>query len=536
MNKLSEGQQNESDSAGYYKSEKNNVVSDFYDRYEMVLAGGSSKALSLHRNRGKLTARERIEKLLDPDSPFLELSPFAAIGQYDDQFPSAGIITGIGKVNGIFVIVVANDATVKGGTYVRETIRKHIRAQEISIDNHLPAVYLVDSGGIFLPEQARVFPDKDDFGRIFSNQARMSSLGIPQIAVVMGSCTAGGAYIPAMCDESIIVKNQGTIFIGGPPLVKAATGEEVTDEELGGGDVHAKISGVVDHLAEDDAHALEICRSIIKTLPSPEKQQVNRIHPRSPAFPADHIYQYAADASAVNHSRVIEILVDGSDFHPFKPEYAKTIITGFAHINGYQVGIIANNGVVFSETARKAAHFLELCNFRKIPVIMLQNITGFIVGKKYEHEGIARDGAKWIHAVSNSTVPLITIVTGGSYGAGNYAMVGRAFDPRFLFMWPQSKIGVMGGDQAAMVLTQIKKSKTKKTGDNGNAKDNLSEEQLFQQIKKKYDEQSSAIYSTSRIWDDGIIDPAHTRKILSIVLEVVTNRQWPEFKPGIYRM
>ncbi len=536
MDTFTDRYQGESNSVAYSETEKYKVVGDFYERYEKILAGGSPKAVSLHRNRGKLTARERIEKLLDTDSPFIELSPFAAMEQYEDQFPSAGIITGIGKVNGIFVVVVVNDATVKGGTYIRETIRKHIRAQEISIDNHLPAIYLVDSGGIFLPEQARVFPDKDDFGRIFSNQARMSAMGIPQIAVVMGSCTAGGAYIPAMCDESIIVKNQGTIFIGGPPLVKAATGEEVTDEELGGGDVHAKISGVVDHLAEDDAHALEICRNIVQTLPAPQKQVVNRIQPQPPVFPSDHIYQYAVDAAAADHSRIIEILVDGGDFQPFKPEYAKTIITGFAHIDGYQVGIIANNGVVFSETARKAAHFLELCNFRKIPVIMLQNITGFIVGKKYEHEGIARDGAKWIHAVSNSTVPLITIVTGGSYGAGNYAMVGRAFDPRFLFMWPQSKIGVMGGDQAAKVLTQIKKSKTRNAHNNTNEKDTLSEDQLFQQIKEKYDEQSSAIYSTSRIWDDGIIDPAHTRKILSIVLEVITNRQWPEFKPGIYRM
>ncbi len=536
MDTFHERHPNEPGAADYAESEKYEVIGDFYERYAKVVAGGSPKAVSLHRKRGKLTARERIEKLLDAGSPFLELSPFAAMEQYNDQFPSAGIITGIGKVNGTLVVVVANDATVKGGTYVKETIRKHIRAQEISIDNHLPAIYLVDSGGIFLPEQANVFPDKDDFGRIFSNQARMSSMGIPQISVVMGSCTAGGAYIPAMCDESIIVKNQGTIFIGGPPLVKAATGEEVTDEELGGGDVHAKISGVVDHLAEDDVHALEICRQIVQTFPSPQKQSVNRIPSQPSAFPSDDIYQYAGNAAAADHARIIEIIVDGGSFHPFKPDYARTIITGFARIDGYQVGIIANNGVVFSETARKAAHFLELCNFRKIPVIMLQNITGFIVGKKYEHEGIARDGAKWIHAVSNSTVPLITIVTGGSYGAGNYAMAGRAFDPRFLFMWPHSKIGVMGGDQAARVLTQIKKSKIKSIKYNGNEKETLSEDQLFQQIKNNYDEQSSAIYSTSRIWDDGIIDPAQTRRILSIVLEVVTNRQWPEFKPGIYRM
>ena len=509
------------------------ILDDFYERYKRVLAGGSPKALELHRNRGKLTARERIEVLLDKDSPFLEFSALAANGQYNDQFPSAGIITGIGKVQGRYVVVVANDATVKGGTYIRETIRKHIRAQEIATDNMLPAIYLVDSGGIFLPEQARVFPDKEDFGRIFSNQARMSALGIPQIAVVMGSCTAGGAYIPAMSDESIIVKNQGTIFIGGPPLVKAATGEEVTDEELGGGDVHAKISGVVDHLANDDIHALNICRDIVAGFHQPKAQEINKMGSAPPRFSSQGLHELALpDASRlIDHAKVIEHIVDKSEFHPFKAEYAKTIITGFARIEGYQVGIIANNGVVFGETARKAAHFVQLCNFRKIPMVFLQNITGFIVGKKYEHEGIARDGAKWIHAVSTSTVPIISIVTGGSYGAGNYAMAGRAFDPRFLFMWPNARIGVMGGEQAARVLMQLKKVK----GENGT---NLQpdEDTLYRQIKDRYDQESSALYSTSRIWDDGIIDPANTRMILSIVLDVVANRKWPEFKPGIYRM
>jgi len=509
------------------------VLKQYYSLYYKVIKGGSEKAVALHRSRGKLTARERIDVLLDNDSPFLEFSALAANGQYNDQFPSAGIITGIGKVNGRFVVVVANDATVKGGTYIRETIRKHIRAQEIATENHLPAIYLVDSGGIFLPEQARVFPDKEDFGRIFSNQARMSAMGIPQIAVVMGSCTAGGAYIPAMSDESIIVKNQGTIFIGGPPLVKAATGEEVTDEELGGGDVHARISGVVDHLAVDDVHALKICRDVVSSFSLPEKQAVNRIESAEPLLPAEGLHNLALTDSTqlIDHARVIEHIADGGVFHPFKAEYAKTIITGFARINGYQVGIIANNGVVFGETARKAAHFVQLCNFRKIPMVFLQNITGFVVGKKYEHDGIARDGAKWIHAVSTSAVPILNIVTGGSYGAGNYAMAGRAFDPRFLFMWPNARIGVMGGEQAARVLVQIRKAK----GPNG-VNNEKSQEELFNEIKTRYDYESSALYATSRIWDDGIIDPANTRKVISLALDIVSHSKWPEFKPGIYRM
>ncbi|TVQ15673.1 MAG: methylcrotonoyl-CoA carboxylase [Bacteroidetes bacterium] len=510
------------------------LLKDYYENYKRVIAGGSEAAVALHRSRGKLTARERIDALLDKDSPFLELSALAAAGQYNDQFPSAGIVSGIGKVQGRYVVIVANDATVKGGTYIRETIRKHIRAQEIAIDNHLPAIYLVDSGGIFLPEQSRVFPDKDDFGRIFSNQARISAMGIPQVAVVMGSCTAGGAYIPAMSDESIIVKNQGTIFIGGPPLVKAATGEEVTDEELGGGDVHARISGVVDHLADDDLHALKICRNIVSGFHPSQPQMINRIEGREPLLPSRGLHKLAVNESGtlIDHAAVIEHIVDGGEFQPFKQEYAKTLITGFARINGYQVGIVANNGVVFGETSRKGAHFVQLCNFRKTPIIFLHDVTGFIVGKKYEHDGIARDGAKWIHAVSTSAVPLISVVTGGSYGAGNYAMAGRAFDPRFLFMWPNARIGVMGGDQAARVLTQLKKAK----GKNGADLEAKSEEQLYKEIKARYDYESSAMYSTSRIWDDGIIDPANTRTVLSMVLDIVTQRQWPEFKPGVYRM
>lgn len=519
-------------------SEKENsfeqILKEYYLLYRKVMAGGSSAAVALHHSRGKLTARERIDTLLDQDSPFLELSALAANGQYHDQFPSAGIVTGIGKVAARFVVVVANDATVKGGTYVRETIRKHIRAQEIAIENNLPAIYLVDSGGIFLPEQARVFPDKEDFGRIFSNQARMSASGIPQIAVVMGSCTAGGAYIPAMSDESIIVKNQGTIFIGGPPLVKAATGEVVTEEELGGGEVHARISGVVDHLAEDDVHALEICRKIVAGFGPQQGQPANRTDARDPRIVAEELHKLALTdpTQLIDHARVIEIIADAGEFLPFKAEYAKTLITGFARIDGFEVGIIANNGVVFGETARKGAHFVQLCNMRKIPMVFLQNITGFVVGRKYEHEGIARDGAKWIHAVANSTVPILSVVTGGSYGAGNYAMAGRAFDPRFLFMWPNARIGVMGGEQAASVLLQLKKTKSPNGVESGKAE----QEKLYNEIKARYDHESSALYATSRLWDDGIIDPAGTRRVLSIALEIVHQKPWPLFKPGIYRM
>lgn len=510
------------------------MLEEFYKKYRRVLEGGSEKAVALHRSRGKLTARERINTLLDKDSPFLELSALAANGQYHDQFPSAGVVTGLGKVHGRWVVVVANDATVKGGTYIRETIRKHIRAQEIAMENHLPAIYLVDSGGIFLPEQSRVFPDKEDFGRIFSNQARMSAMEIPQIAVVMGSCTAGGAYIPAMSDESIIVRNQGTIFVGGPPLVKAATGEIVDDEELGGGEVHARISGVVDHLAEDDVHALKICRDIVSTLSPPQTQPLNIAQARQAIYPPEELHKYALTDTTrlIDHQSVIECIVDGGEFHPFKPEYAPTIITGFARIEGVQVGIIANNGLVFGETARKAAHFVQLCNYRNIPMIFLQNITGFVVGKKYEHEGIARDGAKWIHAVSTSTVPIISIITGGSYGAGNYAMAGRAFDPRFLFTWPNSRIGVMGGEQAASVLMQLKKNRHSDPSD----PHYKSEEELYKEIKARYDHESSALYATSRIWDDGIIDPASTRKVISLSLEIVANRTWPRHRPGVYRM
>jgi acetyl-CoA carboxylase carboxyltransferase component len=511
------------------------LVEDLNKRLNDLPESGREKAVKLHKERGKLLPRERIELLMDENTPFIEFSALAANGQYNDSFPSGGVVTGLGIVHGREVVVVANDATVKGGTYVKETIRKHIRAQEIAMQNHLPCIYLVDSGGIFLPVQSEVFPDRDDFGRIFSNQAQMSAMGIPQIAAVMGSCTAGGAYVPAMSDETIIVRNQGTIFIGGPPLVKAATGEEVTDEELGGGDVHAKISGVADHLAENDEHALELCRDIISTLPKPEKHPLEIKEAKAPKYNQDDLYGILPleGHKPIDVHELIARLVDQSEFHEFKSEYAPSIVTGFAHIMGYPVGIIANNGIIYAETARKAAHFIELCNFRKVPLVFLQNITGFIVGKKYEHEGIARDGAKMIHAVANANVPKFTVITGGSYGAGNYAMAGRAYDPNFLWMYPTSKIGVMGGEQAAGVLTAIKESAMKKQG---HKPDEQEHKRIYNDILEKYSSESSALYSTSRVWDDGIIDPLQTRLYLAVGIEASRNRLWEEPKSGIYRM
>ncbi|HKJ42704.1 MAG TPA: carboxyl transferase domain-containing protein, partial [Sunxiuqinia sp.] len=419
-------------------------MSDFHARLKEVCSHGSEKSIEKHWERGKLLARERIDLLIDPQTPFLELSSFASYNQYDNAFPSAGIVTGIGVVHGRECMIVANDATVKGGTYVKETIKKHVRAQEIALKSQLPCIYLVDSGGIFLPEQAKVFPDRFDFGRVFFNQAQLSAQGIQQIAVVMGSCTAGGAYVPAMCDETIIVKNQGTIFIGGPPLVKAATGEEVTAEELGGGDVHTTISGVADHLANDDADALKICRKIVSGLPRIEKRNIELQEVREPKFKSEEIYNYLSTdlKKPINVRAIIERLVDDSDFQEFKNNYGKTLLTGFAHLQGIPVGILANQSFLTAESARKGAHFIQLCNQRQIPLLFLQNITGFIVGKKYEHEGIARDGAKLINAVANSVVPKITVVVGGSFGAGNYAMAGRAYEPDFLFMWPHSRIAV----------------------------------------------------------------------------------------------
>ncbi|WP_282591067.1 carboxyl transferase domain-containing protein [Gaoshiqia sediminis] len=496
------------------------VIDDFRHRVAAVCSHGPAKAVEKHRERGKLLARERIDLLVDSKTTFVELSSFAAYGQYDDAFPSAGIITGIGVVAGRECMIVANDATVKGGTYIRETIKKHVRAQEIAFKSKLPCIYLVDSGGIFLPEQANVFPDRFDFGRVFFNQARLSAEGIAQIAVVMGSCTAGGAYVPAMCDETIIVRNQGTIFIGGPPLVKAATGEEVTAEELGGGNVHTQISGVADHLADDDEHALAICRKLVAGLPKPMKQAIDLKDPVDPLYSAEDLYGYLSTdlKKPVNVKAVIEHLVDGSDFQEFKAGYGKTLITGFARIKGIPVGILGNQSFLTAESARKGAHFIQLCNQRQVPLLFLQSITGFIVGKKYEHEGIARDGAKLINAVANSTVPKITVVIGGSFGAGNYAMSGRAYDPDFLFMWPHARIAVMGGEQATGVLQNI-----------GGSSENNS-------LIEQFERESTAYFSSSRLWDDGILDPADTRDILGLAFWVTLNQSVNQARYGIFRM
>lgn len=507
----------------------------YYQRMKTVLHNEAQPAVQKHKKRGKLLARERVDNLLDPNTPFLELSPLAAFGMYDDQFPSAGIITGIGTVHERVVMIIANDATVKGGTYMELTIKKHVRAQEIALENQLPCIYMVDSGGAFLPEQDKVFPDRHDFGRFFYNQARMSAAGIPQIAIVMGSCTAGGAYVPAMSDETIIVRNQGTIFIGGPPLVKAATGEEVTAEELGGAVVHTAVSGVADHIAENDQHALVICRNIIQTFKMPDTQPVERAPAEEPLYNPQELYGLIQTdlKKPVDAKEIIARLVDGSRFHEFKAAYAPTLITGFAHIMGYPVGIIANNGVLFGESALKGAHFVELCTARGTPILFLQNITGFIVGKEYEHKGIARDGAKMVHAVANANVPKFTVVFGGSFGAGNYAMCGRAYDPRFLFMWPHSKISVMGGEQAAGVLTTVKEEQLKASGKEF---PEAEKENLRQSILNKYETEGSAYYSTARLWDDGIIDPVETRKIIALGIAISLNKKWDDTKNGVFRM
>lgn len=496
-------------------------VMDLYrSRLTEVCSHGPEKAIAKHRERGKLLARERIDLLVDPRTSFLELSSFAAWDQYDNAFPSAGIVTGIGMVRERECMIVANDATVKGGTYVRETIKKHVRAQEIALRNKLPCIYLVDSGGIFLPEQAHVFPDQFGFGRVFFNQARLSAAGIPQIAVVMGSCTAGGAYVPAMSDETIIVRDQGTIFIGGPPLVKAATGEEVTAEELGGGEVHTSISGVADHLANDDADALKMCREIVSGIPRVKKRGIDLKDPADPLFPDDEIYSWlpADPKKPIHMHAIIERLVDTGYFQEFKTGYGKTLVTGFASIKGIPIGVIGNQGFLTAESARKGAHFVQLCNQRMIPMLFLQNITGFVVGKKHEHEGIARDGAKLIHAVANSTVPKVTVVIGSSFGAGNYAMAGRAYDPDFLFMWPHARIGVMGGEQASGVLQHIGNNETGRS------------------LTSRFENESTAWYSSSRLWDDGIIDPADTRHVLGLAFSVTLNQDIRTVSYGVFRM
>lgn len=511
------------------------VMKVYRERLSLIKKGGPEKSVARHKERGKLLARERIDLLVDPHTPFLELSQFAAFGQYDDQFPAAGIVTGIGVIHGRETVIVANDATVKGGTYIKETIKKHIRAQQIAIENHLPCVYLVDSGGVFLPEQAQVFPDRFDFGRFFYNQARLSALGVPQIAVVMGSCTAGGAYVPAMSDETIIVKKHGTIFIGGPPLVKAATGEEVSAEELGGAVVHTSVSGVADHFAENDHHAIQICRNIFMNLGKPAKQVLEILPSEEPYYDPYELYGIAPVdlKKAVDSREIIARMVDGSRFHEFKARYAPTIVTGFSHIHGFPVGIIANNGVLFGETALKAAHFIELCSFRKIPLLFLQNITGFIVGREYERAGIARDGAKLVHAVANTNVPKFTVMFGGSFGAGNYAMAGRAYDPKLLFMWPSAKISVMGGEQAANVLIQIKEEQLALSG---KTIDPEEKNKLKEEILQQYNYEGSAYYSSSRLWDDGIIDPLDTRKIIAMGIASSLNNPFAESRFGVFRM
>ncbi len=511
------------------------VVQEYRKNLSRIKKGGPEKYRKLHKSRNKLLARERLERLFDRNTPFLELSPLAAYGMYEDQAPSASMITGIGVVHGREVLVIANDATVKGGTYFPMTIKKHIRAQEVAMENCLPCIYLVDSGGIFLPHQAGTFPDKEHFGRIFYNQARLSAMGIPQISIVMGSCTAGGAYVPAMSDETVIVKEQGTIFIGGPPLVKAATGEEVSDEDLGGADVHCRISGVSDYFAQDDEHALKIARNIIETLDPPNKFQLDCKEPEEPYYDPEELMGIVPrDLRKPFDSReVIARIVDGSRFQEFKEKYGLTLICGFARIMGYPVGIVANNGVLFSESSLKGAHFITLCAMRKIPLVFLQNITGFIVGKQYEHGGIAKDGAKMVHAVANADVPKFTVIIGGSYGAGNYAMCGRAYGPRLLWMWPNARISVMGGEQAANVLLTVKEKQHEKKGKKITEEDKI---KIKKPILEKYDFEGSPYYSSARLWDDGIIEPLETREALALGISMSLSQTIPDYKVGIFRM
>lgn len=511
------------------------LVAEYKERLEKIRQGGPQRYRELHKSRGKLLVRERLEKLFDRNSPFLELTPLAAYDMYDNEAPSAGVVTGIGVIHGREVLVVANDATVKGGTYFPMTIKKHVRAQEIALKNRLPCIYLVDSGGIFLPLQCGTFPDKEHFGRIFYNQARLSALGIPQISIVMGSCTAGGAYVPAMSDETVIVRKQGTIFIGGPPLVKAATGEEVTAEELGGADVHCRISGVSDYYALNDAHALEIARNIVETLDPPCKFNLDVQEPEDPYYDPEEIYGIVPKdlRKPFDVREIIARLVDGSRFQEFKELYGQTLVCGFAHILGYPVGIIANNGVLFSESSLKGAHFVTLCAMRKIPLIYLQNITGFIVGKQYEHGGIAKDGAKLVHATANADVPKFTLIFGGSYGAGNYAMCGRAYEPRLLWMWPNARISVMGGEQAAHVLVTVKLKRLKEQGKVLSKKE---QEEMVKPIMERYEYEASPYYSTARLWDDGILDPLETREALALGVSMSLNAPIPDYKVGIFRM
>ena len=536
MHKIPSGVRTDSPDFSANRAEMLRLVEQLNERLALARQGGGERSQERHRDQGKLFVRERLRRLLDDDSPFLELSPLAGWDMYENEAPGAGIVTGIGRVGGRETLIVANDATVKGGTYFPITVKKHLRAQQVALDNRLPCIYLVDSGGAFLPLQADVFPDREHFGRIFFNQAHMSAAGIPQIAVVMGSCTAGGAYVPAMSDETIIVKGTGTIFLAGPPLVKAATGAEVTSEELGGADVHTRFSGVADYLADDDEHALSLARTIVSTL-NPSKKAL----PADVATPEDPAYDPAEIYGIVNRSlrkpydvhEIIARLVDGSRFDEFKQRYATTLVTGFARLHGFLVGIIANSGVLFSESALKATHFIELCNLRGIPMVFLQNITGFMVGVQYERGGIAKDGAKMVHAVANSVVPKFTVVIGGSFGAGNYGMCGRAYDPRLLWMWPNARISVMGGEQAAGVLTTVKRDQLAR---DGRTMTPAEEQSIRGPLLEKYESEGSPYYSTARLWDDGILDPLKTRDGLALGISVAFNAPILPPKFGVFRM
>jgi 3-methylcrotonyl-CoA carboxylase beta subunit/propionyl-CoA carboxylase len=537
MTEIIETQLNTEDERYLQNSAHNRLlVEELRARLAQVRTGGSKRAHQRHFEQGKLFVRERVDRLLDPGSPFLELSPLAAWDLYDGGAPGAGLVTGIGRISGRECMVVANDATVKGGTYYPLTVKKHLRAQQVALENHLPCIYLVDSGGAFLPLQDEVFPDVDDFGRIFFNQATMSAAGIPQIAAVMGSCTAGGAYVPAMSDETIIVEGTGTIFLGGPPLVRAATGEEVTAEELGGAQVHARVSGVADHLAVDDDHALELVRDIVATLNTRKKVELELRQPEEPLYGPEELYGIIPTSFKVVYDvrEIIARLVDGSRFREFKALYGPTLVCGFAHIYGYPVGIVANNGILFSESALKGTHFIELCTARRIPLLFLQNITGFMIGQEYEAGGIAKDGAKMVHAVANAAVPKLTVIIGGSFGAGNYGMCGRAYEPRFLWMWPNSRISVMGGEQAANVLLTVKQDQLARH--NEPLLTQAAQAAFKQPILDKYEHEGNPYYSTARLWDDGILDPAETRRVLGLALSACLNAPVTDTRYGVFRM
>ena len=518
-----------------YRKQHEKLLSETHKAAEFALAGGSDKSKQRHVERGKMLPRDRIDSLIDPGSPFLEIGLFVANGLYANSSPSAGIICGVARVEGKEVVIVCNDATVKGGTYFPLTVKKHLRAQEIAQNNNLPCIYLVDSGGANLPNQDEVFPDREHFGRIFYNQANMSARGIPQISVVMGSCTAGGAYVPAMSDETIIVKNQGTIFLAGPPLVKAATGEEVSAEDLGGGDVHTKLSGVADHLAENDVHALKLCRDIVANLNITNNKTQELATPEDPIYDPEELLSVVPADLKISYDvrEVLARILDGSRFHEFKSRFGSTLVCGFAHVFGIPVGVIANNGVLFSESALKGTHFIELCSQRKIPLVFLQNITGFMVGQKYENEGIAKHGAKMVNAVATTAVPKVTVIIGGSYGAGNYGMCGRAYDPRFLWTWPNSRTSVMGGEQAASVLAAVKRDGIEKSGEAWSKKE---ESDFKQPIIDQFERQGHPLYASARLWDDGIIDPRKTREVLGLSLSAALNAPIEDSRFGLFRM